>query len=808
MRTSSGLRHFLLAGISPLALLMAPAIALAQTAAAAPTDVGEVTVTTTRRDSTVQDAPVNIAAVGAAQLQEQGIVTLNSLASIVPGLTIVNQGSRGDQPIIVRGLNANPLASSEALNNDGGGTVATYVGEIPFYIHLRLNDMERVEVLLGPQGTLYGAGTLAGAIRYIPNRPSFSGYSADLRLNAYGYSEGSGVSTDAGFTVNAPLSDTFALRASVDYLNDNGFVDYPFVVNTIGVSDPDPNFNSPASVAANTHREEDVNTERTFSARAALRWRPVESLDLNLTYYRQRQDVGGRQISSALSTVPGIGPWEANLRVVEPQTRTDDLVALEASLDLGFAQLTSATGWSQYRETGQRDQTDLLISLEFSYEAFPSFTAFTLDTNQAESWTQELRLVSSTESRFGWIAGAFFNHSNSNGISREFTPNYDTFLGTNRPDDLEYISEGRSRLTELAAYGELSYQLTPAWQVTVGGRYYHYDLKTEQAADTPLFNTFLGAAPDAITLNFEAGGQRNSGFLYKFNTSYRINPNALAYFTISQGYRIGNSNGVPACPVPLPQGQNICGQPNELAYQPDKTTNFELGLHSDWFDRRLRINGAVYYVNWENPQVSSATLIGLQPITRNAPQARSYGVELGIVARPIEHLTISANYAYVHANLTAPAPNLVPTLRPPGFQGTVIYLNGQSGDRLPGSPEHKGSLRVNYEYPISAAARMNFSWEVVAQSNVLSRVGGLGSSYTLPSFTLHNAQVSYEGDGWSATLFANNVFNEEAQTGARATPLFNQTVSDANGDQVRVRSFFLYVGPPRQVGVRLTRRFG
>ena len=163
------LRTLLLTTMSPLVLMSAPGLARADTADAS-TEVSEVTVTATRRDSTVQDAPVNIAAVGQVQLQAQGIATLTTLANVVPGLTIVNQGSRGDQPIIVRGLNANPLASSEALANDGGGTVATYVGEIPFYVHLRLNDMERVEVLLGPQGTLYGAGTLAGAIRYIPVR--------------------------------------------------------------------------------------------------------------------------------------------------------------------------------------------------------------------------------------------------------------------------------------------------------------------------------------------------------------------------------------------------------------------------------------------------------------------------------------------------------------------------------------------------------------------------------------------------------------------------------------------------------------
>ncbi len=799
-------RLALLSSISPLAIFLAGAAQAAEGDANV-TDVDNLVITATRRDSTVQDAPINIAAQTGEKLEAAGITDLVDLARLAPGLTILDQGARGDNQIIVRGLNANPLAGAEALNNDGGGTVATYVGEIPFYVHLKLEDMNRVEVLLGPQGTLYGAGTLSGAIRYIPNRPNFSARTFDVRADAYGYAEGSGVSGSVGVTFNLPLSDTFAVRGSLDYLDDQGFIDYATVVKNIGVSDPDPNFNNPAAVAANLMRVEDANTERTFSGRVALRWAPTDALDINLTYYYQDMDVGGRQISSARSTVP-VGRWESSMRVLEPESRTDQLVALEITYDLGFAELTSATGYSRYEESGQRDQTDLLIGLEYSYEAFPAFTAFTLDVTRQTTITQEFRLVSTTEGPVSWIVGAFYNRATDKGESREFTPHYDAFIGTSRPDSLEYISANDDTLTEMAAYGELSFQINPNWQVTLGGRYYHYELVTNLATDTPLYNTSQGAAPNAIDLVFVPGGQDKGGFLYKFNTSYKLNDDMLVYFTVSQGYRIGNSNGVELCQNPLPPGQNICGQPNELEYQPDKTTNFELGMHSEWFDRRLRINGDIYYINWEDPQVLSATLVGLQPITRNAGKARSMGLEVQMLARPNPQWTVEATYSYINAELTEASPNLIDTIVPPGFQSTVIYLDGAPGDRLPGSPEHQGTFKVAYEMPVFGDDALTFSGEVIAQSNVLSRLGGKGGGLTLAGFAFFNFRVTYDAGDWTATFYVNNAFNEFAETGVRRTSLYNQVLTDSGGGDVNVRSYFSYVAPPRVIGIRFTKSFG
>ncbi len=797
-------RASLFASISLLALPIATP-ALAQD-----TTVDEVIITATRRDTTVQDAPINIAAVGGEALEAQGFSDLADIAAYVPGVHLVDQGGRDGNRIIVRGLNADPIGGSEGVGNGTGGMVATYIGEVPIALDLKLNDLERVEFLLGPQGTLYGAGTMAGAIRYIPRRPSFAGPELIVRGATYGYKEADSLSYDGGLTFNLPVGDTFAVRGSIDYLDDSGFIDYAYVVREIGVSNPNA-LTSPAAIAANTKRVEDANTEETLSGRLAFRWQPIEAIDANLTWYFQNQQIGARQVSSArVKTLPApIGEYESALRVLEPNERDNNLLALEISADLGFATLTSATGLSKYEETGQRDQTDLLIGLEYSYEMFPSFTAFTREDVEEESLNQELRLVSNSDGPLSWIVGGFYNKFEANSESKEFTPGYAAFNGGVRPDNLEYYSVDITELTETAFFGELSYRITDAWQVTVGARKYAYELETSSAVDFPLFNSvFGGAGPNDITLNFEDGGQEDDGWLFKFNTSYDLSDDVMVYATLSEGYRIGNSNGVAPCPNPLPPNQIACGLPAEMAYFPDKTKNYELGIHSQWLDRRLTLNGAVFLVEWTDPQVASATENGLIPITKNGEAAESVGLELDFRFKMTPDLTIRGNYSYAKAELTETTLNLIPSINPPGFQSTITYENGEPGDRLPGAPENEGSLYIEYSAPPIAGLNVDFAYGFSAIDDVLTRTGGKGGGLTLDGFSIHDASVKVSNGSWDATLYVSNIWNTYAETGARNTSRFNQVVADANGDPVYARSYYTSVLPPRAIGFRFTKRFG
>lgn len=809
-----------------------------------------VTVTATRREGTVQDVPINIAAVGAAQLEEQGISELSDLISFVPGINVVDRGARQGNPIIVRGINADPIGPGDG-NNDGGGTVATYLGEVPLFIDLKLNDMERVEVLLGPQGTLYGAGTLAGAIRYIPVKPQFDGDMIEARTDIYQYSEADSFSHDTGFTFNKAFGDSFAIRGSVDYLDDSGFVDQNFLLREVGVSNPDPDFSDPADVAANLRSQEDADFEKATSGRIAARWMPTSWLDGTLTYYFQDTEVGGRRISTARSVYPGAGPeifsageFENGMRVPEPNDITNELIALEVIADLGFAELTSATGFSKFQDDGQRDQNNLLVSLEYSYELFPAFGSFTHEVGETETFTQEIRLVSTTEGPFNWIIGGFYSQSDSASTSSEFTPNYDTFAQAtfctpqevadnecfliDHPDDLEYFSQDRTELTESAIFGEIGYDITDKWTVTIGGRYYDYELKDFSAVDFPLFplddqgTIFFPPSFDSVKSAPTSLAQAEDGFLYKFNTAYEFTPDLLGYFTISEGYRIGNNNGLGPCPdfdpnatqgaCALAPGQQYGPNPGDIAqfdereYGPDQTTNYEIGAKTAWLGGDLILNGALFYVEWTDPQVSSATVNANIPITVNASGAESTGVELQGSWRVSDQFSLRGTYSYAKTELTEDVPFLIRTITPPGF-GTG-FEDGEAGDRLPGSPESQFSVFGKYEVPLENGNSLFFDASYAWQDDVLTRTGGRGSSVSIPSYGVANAKATYDADDWSVSLYVNNVFDEYIETGIISTPLSNQVVSDINGDPVTVRSHYATLGAPRTIGIRAKIRFG
>lgn len=768
----------------------------------------EIIVTATRREGTVQDVPINISAVTGATLEAQGLGNLREVSATVPGVYVLDQGNRSGTPIVFRGLNATGLGSFDG-NNNGGGAVATYVGDIPLYVDLRLNDIERVEFLLGPQGTLYGAGTLGGAIRYIPVRPKLGEIGGEVRADAYNYDAGKGISTDTGLTINIPLGSSFAFRGVIDYLNDRGFIDYPYAVtnrvslDTVALVNPNA-----IGTKANFTPLHDLNTDQTLSGRAALRFNPSSTFDATLTYHYQEARTNGRQFSQyRLTNFPvQLGKYENALRVPEPNKRETQLLSLEAELDLGFAKLVSATGYSEHREIGNRDQTDLLITLEYSYEQFPNFTAFTQERDFTKTFTQEARLVSQIDGPFSFIVGGFYNREITHSLSTEFTPRYDAFNGGSRPDAIEYIAPFNSNLREAAVFGELSYQLTDAWQVTAGGRYYDYDLRTESAVDLPLLETvFNGRTPnDAIVFNFTPANQKDHGFLYKLNTSYKVTPDVLVYATVSQGFRIGNSNGLDPC-VPGNTQQNICALPNEEAYTPDTTTNYEVGFKTQWFDRRLTLNGAVYYIDWSKPQVASATVNGSSPIIINGAGAESKGFEIFGSLRASDRLNLRGAYSYTDANLTATSPSLLTALTPPGF-GTVA-VDGQKGDRLPGSPQHQGSFFADYKMPLSGSWELTLSYGMTVHSNVLTRTGSRAGGLVLPGFDTHNISVNVSDGAWSATFYVNNLFNEFGETGVRGTPQFDQSVTDANGGPVYVRTYGTFVAPPRTIGLRVSRKF-
>ncbi|NQX87261.1 MAG: TonB-dependent receptor [Halioglobus sp.] len=746
----------------------------------------EVVVTATRRAESIQDIPINITAISSQLIERQRLTDLSDIARIVPGLTLIDQGPRSGNILTIRGLSASSITATDGDNN-GGGLVGTYVGEIPLYIDLRLNDLERVEILRGPQGTLYGAGTLGGAVRYIPNRPQADTLSYEFRGDVYALDESNDAGYEAGGTVNVPLIDgTLAVRASLDYLNDPGFIDYPYLVQEAGVSYPDPLPDFPESLdrEANVRSKDDVNDEDTWSGRLALRY-AGDWLDGTLSYYYQDQKVGGRQINQRLGF--GTGKYESANRFKEPNKRKNELLALELVADLGFAELTSATGYSEYSEKGQRDQTDLLLELELSYEFFPQFSAFTREDGNEDTFTQELRLVSTSEGPWNWIAGAFYSKFKLDTLSQEYAPNYEEFLtGEPGPNALEYEEKLKQEVEETAIFGEVGYNITAKWQVTVGARWFKFDDDAKSRVTLPIAERVFGEQP------FDgANSTDDDDTVFKFNTSYDFTDDIMSYLTISEGYRLGEVNAVTPCPDPLPvDRQLVCALPDEQKVKSDTSINYEIGLHSQFSDAVL-LNASVYYIEWDDIRLETSTENGFFPISTNGDGAESKGIEIEATWFITPDWYLQGSYAYTDAELSDFAPGIV--------DGEDAF----AGDRLPGTPKNQGFLATNYTIPLNNGSDIDLYYSVVGQSNVYTKVGNRNFGESLGSFFLHYAAATWNRDAWRISLYVQNLFNEYAITGVRRdTSTFRQVgLFDLS------RRYFQNVVRPRQIGLNIVYNF-
>lgn len=792
-----------------------------ETAAVNEKQIEKIEVTATRRAGSLQEVPINISAVTSDVMQQQNIEDLDDVARWVPGLTVTDQGGRNDSPIIVRGLNTN----SSGPGSDGG-TVATYFGEIPLFLNMRLVDVDRVEVLIGPQGTLYGAGTLGGAIRYLPKKVDLDFTSGEIFGDVFSLSESSSAGGEGGFVFNAPLVEgELGLRASVNYYSNPGFIDYNYVVRESGVSLPDPDWSDDTAVSQNLKKVKDANGEDTLTARVALRWVPTDWLDGTLTYFYQKQDVEGRSISqykglSADSALNGvIQQYESAYRYEEPREKKDQLLSLELTADLGFAELVSATGYSKFDALGQRDQTDLLIRLAYSYEEFPAFSAYTEEVDNQKTLTQEIRLVSQTDGPLSWIVGGYYNKSEYDGYSKEFTPNFDVYAieewgveGNYRPDALEYYSVDDTKITESALFGELSYEVTDKLDVTVGMRAYKYDVKSQSAVDLPLYySVFEGRASDSIELDYGDANADDSGTLFKVNASYQFTRDTMGYATVSEGFRIGGANGVAACPDNVDEidTQIVCALPREQVYVADTTTNYELGLKTAQFGNKLQMNAALFYVKWDDAQVGGATINGQQPITVNAKGATSKGVELSMRAIVTDELTVYATYANTKAELADDAPFLFGVFDDAGTELQDFY-DGKDGDRLPGSPEQQFSFGATYTEEVFDGMLLDLNYGITAQSDLYSTVGLRQDGEVIPGYAVSNFSARLSEDMWSVTFYVDNLFDKYAYTSVRGNKSYigMAAFDDMNANRNDLlRGYGHYILTPRTIGLKFRYQF-
>ncbi len=784
-------------------------------------------VTATRVEEPLQQVPMSISALTGADIERRAIDNLTELARWTPGLTVVDQGARGSNVVIVRGLHTDALAGAESAGNNYNSGVATYLGDIPLAVDLRLHDIARVEVLLGPQGTLYGAGTLAGAVRYLPRRPDTLRRELEVRGDLFALAHGGAPGSDAGFTFNLPLvTRKLALRGSVQRYSNPGFIDYDYLLRTPGVSEPEPDPTDPAAVEANLRREPDANTEDTLSARFSLLWEPTPDLSALVAYHLQDQRVGARQVNHARSF--DTGRYVSAHRYLEPNDRKNELLSLELTWGLRGAELTSAAGYSRFSEQGQRDQTDLLIQafgigglLPGSYPAlararaldpgvtaadltsgFRTFSAYTREDGRDERLNWETRLVSTGEGPWRWVGGVFFNRYDSRGTSFEYAPGLTEFSGVTPilggipvSEPVEYYSLGTQAVDERALFGEVSRDLGDRWRVTAGGRWFGYGVATGNLTEfpyTPMYNS-----------PYSDHESDDSGVLFKGTVSYRLDDETNVYFTRSEGYRIGGGNNFRVCtddelalledadPGNDPP-QSGCIYADQALIRPDTTTNYEVGLRRSWADERVTFSGTLFHVDWTDIQVAGLTPFSAEPITLNGGGAVSRGVELASAVGVTNALRFRGSWSYTRAELSVDSPGLLDG-------GADAF----AGDRLSGAPRQQGSLLASYAALLGDDVAFDLQYGYSYVGDVLTRIGMRAVGELLPAYDLHNVSASLSKDAWTLTFYADNLFDEYAVTGVRQTP----DLIGVTEDGFRSRRYFANVLAPRRAGVRVRYAF-
>lgn len=607
----------------------------------------DIVVTAQKRTESIQSVPLSVTAVGAKEIDNLGARNFTDLLSSVPSLTAFQNGP-GRSQIIIRGITSNSISEDEPQTQE---TVGLYIDETPISVsgfnpEQGLFDLERVEVLRGPQGTLYGAGSMSGAIRLITRKPDATRIEGraegDLSFTHHGEANYSGKGV-----INLPIvGDKLAVRATGYYDRQGGYIDN---IQT---------------------GEDNVNHGRAWGGRIALRATPTEALTVDLSAFHHIFDDGARPINE--------GGYRRSYISRENSHYNYDVYNGTINYDAGGPTVTSSTSYLDMRFVNRRQLDKTLATITTDLHSPLA------DRTRIGDFTQELRLASPDGNAFRWLIGGYYNTRKRDYINAFPVPGIDAELGISSPDDFGapvdtlFFGEQKVKIHQGALFGEAGYTLD-RFTLTAGVRYFNWR-ENYSLRSSGLFNGGVTATgPRKL---------KSTGFNPKFNLTYKIDGEKLIYAQAAKGFRFGGINDV----IP----QNVCaselvdvlrsGDPS--VYGPDKLWNYEVGTKTSFADRRVTVNASGYIIKWKDIQTNRDLNCGFG-FRENAGSLTSKGVELEVTLRPADGLTISGGGAYTHSTL----------------DGDLANLNAVEGDRAPYVPRWSGSATANYVFPISPALR-------------------------------------------------------------------------------------------------------
>ena len=780
--------------------LPAPLVAIAQQ-----TDQGtqpalqEVVVTAQKRAANIEDVPFSVSATNQAQIINSGSQDLVDLARNIASFTVADLGP-GQSQMAIRGI-----SSGQVIRDQPGvkEQVGVYLDESPISValftpDLELFDLDRFEVLRGPQGTLFGAGSEAGTVRYITHQPDLGKYEVitDASFESVEYGSNGGMARGA---FNLPMGDTAAVRLVLYYHHLPGFID---------------------AIQPGGEVKQDVNDGDRTGARLSMLWKPNDELSITPRIVYQNLDTNGfprvDQYNILANPYTAVAPVTiGNLQQYTQQRESllDQflLTDLDVSWNFGPATLTSITSYTHRDVRVLRDATQLTGSVTFDALKIPDQASVRLtsplyDRTGLNVFSQEVRVGSNGTQVVDWLAGGFFQHVDRHYGQNLPTPGYDALVGLPSQDfgaptaDTPFYSDLSYRLKQYAAFGEATWHMTSQWALTGGLRYYKY---TEDK--NLLFGGAFGVVPEGVpgqtcvtgtgtpplptcVPQVTPASTDSSGTSPRAIVSYKPTDEAQLYAQAARGFRLGGINDPINLLLCSPTDKLVFG--NNPNWKDEKTWDYELGAKTQWLDKRVTFNVDVFYSDIKDLQATTTAGTCSSRVVFNVPTARSAGVEMELFARPSVNWDFGLTASYIDAKLTSSVTSTLPG-------GEVVVVGGlQDGNRLPTAPKTQAAAYLGYTMPLASQRDFfaNFTVQYVGSSfsqfeneqpgfgNICTgcpnaanpyaaRLDAFGgplstSSFTfnpeLPSYTIGNLRLGLKSDRWQAAFYINNLWDETA----------------------------------------------
>ena len=709
----------------------------------------EITVTAEKRETSLLDTPLSITAISARTLRDFNINSLGDIATIVPGFSSRSfEGktqNRGPQSVGLRGVQTLSLTWFSGQN-----TIGYYINETPVpVVNPRLVDLERVEVLRGPQGTLYGSSSLGGTIKLVTAQPSTEESDGQFDVYLTSTKDGSEGGLIEG-SFNAPLSDRVALRASAYFESDPGYVDF----REIDLSGAE------TGVAI-----EDANEGESYGGRIGLLFQVTEDFSItpSLMYNRRESDTG--------DFFNGEDFQQLN-HIMLPAEDDFYIADILINWDIGPGSITSSTSYFEADSVLQRNATALPFA-----GALPNPAVLPWETTiSQEQFTHETRYVSDLDGNFQFVAGLFYTDQTEESGNFASAQGNDNIFGIPIVNDTLLGSRSWRDREELAIFGEGTLSFGERWALTVGLRWFDFDFFTRDN----LFGVFA---------QFDDGqGSTDDGVVPRVRVEFDASENTLLYASYSEGFRMGGAN------FPVPDLQPCTdgaiaffGSPDiPRSYESDSLSSYEVGVKSGSASNRINVAFSVYYIDWEDTQVPvTLGACPLSGLSTNVGSVESQGFELEVNWAPIDSLNLWLGIGY----------NDVEVAEELSFPDATVVI-AQAGDPLPDVPEWTGSFRGEYRIPMGTSwdGFVRADYRYVEKTTVFLGV----NTVEREEINVLNLRLGADSEsGWSPYLFVDNALDESPSLGPYT---FGITVG-GNGSpwDVSIR--------PRTIGVGVGKQF-